>query len=98
MEEWFPGLLETTPYGDFMVRCRAPCIQCQPGHNHMFPLAELVKKAESCEEIECPNHTELVPLSLLAPDVVLGDLERKYRLEREELQLTERSVGGAWLH
>ena len=90
MEEWFPGLLETTPYGEFLVRCRAPCIQCPPGQKHMFSLAALVRQAECHDEIECPNHADLVPLALLAPDVVLADLERKYSLQREELQLTER--------
>lgn len=90
MEEWFPGLLDTTPHGEWLVQCRVPCIHCPANDPYMFYFDELLNQAKMSDEIECPNHPEPVHLLLLAPDVMLGDLERKYMLDETKLQLSER--------
>ncbi|ELU14390.1 hypothetical protein CAPTEDRAFT_224870 [Capitella teleta] len=85
IEEWFPGLLGVSPTGHSLVQCCAPCIQCPRLRPHVFSLNELLKQSETSDEIRCPKHDALVPLALLAPDAVFGDLERRYTLDVSEL-------------
>jgi hypothetical protein len=89
IDEWFPGLLEASPLGHWLLRHRAPCIQCPRENPHIFNLDELVKWSETSNEIRCPHHEDTVPLALLAPDVVLGDLEREFIIEQRDLILHE---------
>ena len=92
MEEWYPGLLDRMPSGESLVRQLIPCIQCSKSQRHQFTLCDLLGQIQISDEILCPNHEESVPLSLLAPDVNLSDLEPHHLVDCRRLHFEERSL------
>ncbi|XP_070559117.1 leucine-rich repeat serine/threonine-protein kinase 2-like isoform X2 [Ptychodera flava] len=89
IEEWFPGLCEIDPIlGRIPVQRLVPCPLCDGSHE--YTLEGLVEQSDSDDVIACPNLKKNIPLYNLAPDVVLGDLEDRFRLMYDQFNF-ERS-------
>ncbi|XP_071805537.1 leucine-rich repeat serine/threonine-protein kinase 2-like isoform X2 [Asterias amurensis] len=87
IEEWFPGLTEIDPLlGKTLVQRMVPCVLCEDSNIYQFNLNELIERSEVSDHIVCPNHEDmLVPLKLLAPDVMLSDLEDRFHIDPKQL-------------
>ncbi|XP_022097759.1 leucine-rich repeat serine/threonine-protein kinase 2-like isoform X2 [Acanthaster planci] len=93
IEEWFPGLTEMDPLqGKTLVQRMVPCVLCEENKNHQFMLDELIERSEVNDYIVCPNHMDMqVPLKLLAPDVMLADLDDRFHIDPKLLQFSPSS-------
>ncbi|XP_071486222.1 leucine-rich repeat serine/threonine-protein kinase 2-like [Diadema antillarum] len=108
IEEWFPGLCEFDPmHGRTLLQKLVPCILCNgkidPPYRHSID--DLMKQSEVSDTATCPNHpSKKVPIHILAPDVMLADLEDKFLIDpvklnfrqRQEMVLGEGSFGSVY--
>ncbi|XP_070559106.1 leucine-rich repeat serine/threonine-protein kinase 2-like [Ptychodera flava] len=94
IEEWYPGLCEHNVDASLPPRIQrlVPCPECQdqPDQIHYFTLEEIAQRSNEGDVITCPNKKEAISLNRLAPDVVLTDLEDKFKLKQDELKFDER--------
>ncbi|XP_044136143.1 leucine-rich repeat serine/threonine-protein kinase 2 isoform X1 [Bufo gargarizans] len=92
MEEWFPGLLETdiSGEGDTLLK-KWVLYSFDDGQEHKkILLSDLLLKAEEGDLLlnpEDPRST--IPISQIAPDIVLADLPRNIMLNNEELEFDQ---------
>ncbi|XP_064633559.1 leucine-rich repeat serine/threonine-protein kinase 2-like isoform X2 [Lineus longissimus] len=88
VEEWYPGLTEKDPMGDEAMQIRIPCPLCHEDP-HIYSLDELIDQAKLSESISCPNHDTEVSLHLLAPDVMLTDLEPRFHIDHSKFKFMQ---------
>ncbi|XP_075713367.1 leucine-rich repeat serine/threonine-protein kinase 2 [Rhinoderma darwinii] len=92
MEEWFPGLLETDISGEgetLLKKWVLYSFDDDQEHKKIL-LSDLLLKAEEGDLLvnsEDPRST--IPISQIAPDVVLADLPRNIMLNNEELEFDQ---------
>ncbi|XP_038069543.1 leucine-rich repeat serine/threonine-protein kinase 2-like isoform X2 [Patiria miniata] len=93
IEEWFPGLTEMDPLqGKTLVQRIVPCVLCEENKIYQFLLDDLIERSEDSDYIVCPNHVDMqVPLKLLAPDVMLADLDERFHIDPQQLHFTPSS-------
>ncbi|KAM9311733.1 leucine-rich repeat serine/threonine-protein kinase 2 [Gastrophryne carolinensis] len=94
MEEWFPGLLETDISGEGETLLKKWALYSfDDGEEHKrILLSDLQTKAEEGDLLvnsEDPRAT--IPISQIAPDIVLADLPRNIMLNSEELKFDQSS-------
>ncbi|XP_075455857.1 leucine-rich repeat serine/threonine-protein kinase 2 isoform X2 [Ascaphus truei] len=92
MEEWFPGLLESDVCveGETLLK-KWVLYSFEDGQEHQkILLSELLKKAEEGDLLVNPEDPKsTIPISQIAPDLVLADLPRNIMLNNEELEFDE---------
>ncbi|XP_053318521.1 leucine-rich repeat serine/threonine-protein kinase 2 isoform X2 [Spea bombifrons] len=92
MEEWFPGLLETDICGESETLLKKWVLYsfCDGQEHKKILLTDLLVKAEEGDLLinpEDPRST--VPISQIAPDLVLADLPRNIMLNSEDLEFDQ---------
>ncbi|XP_066448013.1 leucine-rich repeat serine/threonine-protein kinase 2 isoform X2 [Eleutherodactylus coqui] len=92
MEEWFPGLLEIDISGEGETLLKKWVLYSfDDGQEHKkIQLSDLLVKAEEDDLLvnqEDPRST--IPISQIAPDIVLADLPRSIMLNKEELEFDQ---------
>ena len=60
-----------------------------PGEPYSFPMRELQSLSMKEDSVMCPQHGEEVALVMLAPDIVIGDLDSSFHIPRHQLVLNE---------
>ncbi|XP_069115691.1 leucine-rich repeat serine/threonine-protein kinase 2-like isoform X2 [Argopecten irradians] len=91
VEEWYPGLTSLDPIqGRELLVQHVPCTGCTdveiPKH---FLLDDLLDYTKHGMEIYCDVHKGYVPLSKLAPDIVLNDLKPELQVDHSEFEFDE---------
>ncbi|KAM8973231.1 leucine-rich repeat serine/threonine-protein kinase 2 isoform 2-T2 [Pelodytes ibericus] len=92
MEEWFPGLLETDICGESDTLLKKWVLYSfDDGQEHTkILLSDLLVKAEEGDLLINPeDHRSTIPISQIAPDLVLADLPRNIMLSNEELEFDQ---------
>ncbi|XP_072003229.1 leucine-rich repeat serine/threonine-protein kinase 2 isoform X2 [Engystomops pustulosus] len=92
MEEWFPGLLETDISGDGETLLKKWVLYSfDDGQEHKkILLSDLLVKAEEGDLLMNPEDPRsTIPISQIAPDIVLADLPRNIMLNSEELEFDQ---------
>ncbi|KAK7816992.1 hypothetical protein U0070_014335 [Myodes glareolus] len=92
MEEWFPGLLEIDICGEGETLLKKWALYSfNDGEDHQkILLDDLMKKAEEGDLLINPDQPRLtVPISQIAPDLILADLPRNIMLNSDELEFEE---------
>ncbi|XP_063119437.1 leucine-rich repeat serine/threonine-protein kinase 2 isoform X1 [Rattus norvegicus] len=92
MEEWFPGLLEIDICGEGETLLKKWALYSfNDGEEHQkILLDELMKKAEEGDLLINPDQPRLtIPISQIAPDLILADLPRNIMLNNDELEFEE---------
>ncbi|XP_072257734.1 leucine-rich repeat serine/threonine-protein kinase 2 isoform X1 [Pyxicephalus adspersus] len=92
MEEWFPGLLETDISGEGETLLKKWVLYSfDDGQEHKkILLSDLQTKAEEGDLLVNPEDPRsTIPISQIAPDLVLADLPRNIMLNCEELQFEQ---------
>ncbi|CAH2275810.1 leucine-rich repeat serine threonine- kinase 2 isoform X1 [Pelobates cultripes] len=92
MEEWFPGLLETDICGESETLLKKWVLYSfDDGQEHKkILLSDLLVKAEEGDLMVNPDdHRSTIPISQIAPDLVLADLPRNIMLTNEELEFDQ---------
>lgn len=92
MEEWFPGLLETdiSAEGETLLK-KWVLYSFDDGQEHKkILLSDLLLKAEDGDLLVNPEDPRFtIPISQIAPDIVLADLPRNIMLNNEELEFDQ---------
>ncbi|XP_021092171.1 leucine-rich repeat serine/threonine-protein kinase 2 [Heterocephalus glaber] len=92
MEEWFPGLLEIDICGEGETLLKKWALYSfNDGEEHQkILLDELMKKAEEGDLLVNPDQPRLtIPISQIAPDLILADLPRNIMLNNDELEFEQ---------
>ncbi|XP_073475784.1 leucine-rich repeat serine/threonine-protein kinase 2 isoform X2 [Aquarana catesbeiana] len=92
MEEWFPGLLETDISGECETLLKKWALYSfDDGQEHKkILLSDLQAKAEEGDLLVNPEDPRsTIPISQIAPDLVLADLPRNIMLNSEELKFEQ---------
>ncbi|KAL1767452.1 leucine-rich repeat serine serine/threonine-protein kinase 2 [Sigmodon hispidus] len=92
MEEWFPGLLEIDICGEGETLLKKWALYSfNDGEEHQkILLDDLMKKAEEGDLLINPDQPRLtIPISQIAPDLILADLPRNIMLNNDELEFEE---------
>nr|XP_004611372.1 unnamed protein product [Sorex araneus] len=92
MEEWFPGLLEIDICGEGETLLKKWALYSfNDGEEHQkILLDDLMKKAEQGDLLINPDHPKLtIPISQIAPDLILADLPRNIMLNNDELEFEQ---------
>ncbi|KAM5172793.1 leucine-rich repeat serine/threonine-protein kinase 2 [Mantella aurantiaca] len=92
MEEWFPGLLETDISGEGETLLKKWVLYSfDDGQQHKkILLSDLQAKAEEGDLLVNPEDPRsTIPISQIAPDLVLADLPRNIMLNSEELKFEQ---------
>lgn len=92
MEEWFPGLLEIDICGEGETLLKKWALYSfNDGEEHQkILLDDLMKKAEQGDLLISPDHPKLtIPISQIAPDLILADLPRNIMLNNDELHFEQ---------
>ncbi|KAL5013850.1 hypothetical protein ScPMuIL_008120, partial [Solemya velum] len=92
IEEWYPGLTTIDPLlGHELLEKIIPCPFC-PGpdlSSYLFRVDDLIALTENNIEVTCPHHGQSVPISVLAPDLVMKDLESALQLRSDSFYMSE---------
>ncbi|XP_058414487.1 leucine-rich repeat serine/threonine-protein kinase 2 isoform X2 [Diceros bicornis minor] len=89
MEEWFPGLLEIDICGEGETLLKKWALYSfNDGEEHQkILLDDLMKKAEEGDLLVNPDQPRLtIPISQIAPDLILADLPRNIMLNNDGLE------------
>ncbi|XP_006888261.1 PREDICTED: leucine-rich repeat serine/threonine-protein kinase 2 [Elephantulus edwardii] len=92
MEEWFPGLLEIDICGEGETLLKKWALYSfNDGEEHKkILLDDLMKKAEEGDLLINPDQPRLtIPISQIAPDLILADLPRNIMLNSDELEFEQ---------
>ncbi|XP_053413257.1 leucine-rich repeat serine/threonine-protein kinase 2 [Nycticebus coucang] len=92
MEEWFPGLLEIDICGEGETLLKKWALYSfNDGEEHQkILLDDLMKKAEEGDLLVSPDQPRLtIPISQIAPDLILADLPRNIMLNNDELEFEQ---------
>ncbi|KAF3816206.1 hypothetical protein GH733_014379, partial [Mirounga leonina] len=92
MEEWFPGLLEIDICGEGETLLKKWALYSfNDGEEHQkILLDDLTKKAEEGDLLINPDQPRLtIPISQIAPDLILADLPRNIMLNNDELEFEQ---------
>uniref|UniRef100_A0A5F8AQA8 Leucine-rich repeat serine/threonine-protein kinase 2 n=1 Tax=Macaca mulatta TaxID=9544 RepID=A0A5F8AQA8_MACMU len=92
MEEWFPGLLEIDICGEGETLLKKWALYSfNDGEEHQkILLDDLMKKAEEGDLLVNPDQPRLtIPISQIAPDLILADLPRNIMLNNDELEFEQ---------
>ncbi|XP_049738788.1 leucine-rich repeat serine/threonine-protein kinase 2 isoform X6 [Elephas maximus indicus] len=92
MEEWFPGLLEIDICGEGETLLKKWALYSfNDGEEHQkILLDDLMKKAEEGDLLINPDQPRLtIPISQIAPDLILADLPRNIMLNSDELEFEQ---------
>ncbi|XP_045152323.1 leucine-rich repeat serine/threonine-protein kinase 2, partial [Echinops telfairi] len=92
MEEWFPGLLEIDICGEGETLLKKWALYSfNDGEEHQkILLDDLMKKAEEGDLLINPDEPRLtIPISQIAPDLILADLPRNIMLNSDELEFEQ---------
>ncbi|XP_027391494.1 leucine-rich repeat serine/threonine-protein kinase 2-like [Bos indicus x Bos taurus] len=92
MEEWFPGLLEIDICGEGETLLKKWALYSfNDGEEHQKILLDhLMKKAEEGDLLVNPDQPRLtIPISQIAPDLILADLPRNIMLNNDELEFEQ---------
>ncbi|ELK07161.1 Leucine-rich repeat serine/threonine-protein kinase 2 [Pteropus alecto] len=92
MEEWFPGLLEIDICGEGETLLKKWALYSfNDGEEHQkILLDDLIKKAEEGDLLVNPHQPRLtIPISQIAPDLILADLPRNIMLNSDELEFEQ---------
>ncbi|KAB1269399.1 Leucine-rich repeat serine/threonine-protein kinase 2 [Camelus dromedarius] len=92
MEEWFPGLLEIDICGEGETLLKKWALYSfNDGEEHQkILLDDLMKKAEEGDLLINPDQPRLtIPISQIAPDLILADLPRSIMLNNDELEFEQ---------
>ncbi|XP_007941343.1 leucine-rich repeat serine/threonine-protein kinase 2 [Orycteropus afer afer] len=92
MEEWFPGLLEIDICGEGETLLKKWALYSfNDGEEHQkILLDDLMKKAEEGDLLINPDQPRLtIPISQIAPDLILADLPRNIMLNSGELEFEQ---------
>ncbi|XP_032104231.1 leucine-rich repeat serine/threonine-protein kinase 2 isoform X6 [Sapajus apella] len=92
MEEWFPGLLEIDICGEGETLLKKWALYSfNDGEEHKkILLDDLMKKAEEGDLLVNPDQPRLtIPISQIAPDLILADLPRNIMLNNDELEFEQ---------
>ncbi|XP_048222335.1 leucine-rich repeat serine/threonine-protein kinase 2 isoform X5 [Perognathus longimembris pacificus] len=92
MEEWFPGLLEIDICGEGETLLKKWALYSfNDGEDHQkILLDDLMKKAEEGDLLVNPDQPRLtIPISQIAPDLILADLPRNIMLNNDELEFEQ---------
>uniref|UniRef100_A0A2K6GEA9 non-specific serine/threonine protein kinase n=1 Tax=Propithecus coquereli TaxID=379532 RepID=A0A2K6GEA9_PROCO len=101
MEEWFPGLLEIDICGEGETLLKKWALYSfNDGEEHQkILLDDLMKKAEEGDLLVNPDQPRLtIPISQIAPDLILADLPRNIMLNNDELEFEQASEFLLYLH
>ena len=90
IDEHYPGLLAIDPViQEPLLKIEIPCPECtEEGVKQRFNLNEILLESESSENILCPIHNGTLPIKLIAPDIVLWDVESSSAYSEEEVALS----------
>ncbi|XP_046571062.1 leucine-rich repeat serine/threonine-protein kinase 2-like [Haliotis rubra] len=92
IDEWYPGLTSIDPIlGRELLEKFVPCVKCKGPEPYKFVFEDLLRQSERSDVIKCPYHEDDVQLADLAPDVMLRDLEDKFHMDCDQLELKESS-------
>lgn len=89
MEEWFPGLLDVDVCGEGETLLKKWALYSfEDGEEHQkILLDDLLKKAEEGDLLIHPDQPKCtIPISQIAPDLILADLPRNIMLNNDELE------------
>uniref|UniRef100_A0A8C5KHR9 Leucine-rich repeat serine/threonine-protein kinase 2 n=1 Tax=Jaculus jaculus TaxID=51337 RepID=A0A8C5KHR9_JACJA len=92
MEEWFPGLLEIDICGEGETLLKKWALYSfNDGEEHQkILLDDLMKKAEEGDLLVNPDQPRFtIPISQIAPDLILADLPRNIMLNNDELEFEQ---------
>ncbi|XP_059967807.1 leucine-rich repeat serine/threonine-protein kinase 2 isoform X4 [Mesoplodon densirostris] len=92
MEEWFPGLLEIDICGEGETLLKKWALYSfNDGEEHQKILLDnLMKKVEEGDLLVNPDQPRLtIPISQIAPDLILADLPRNIMLNNDELEFEQ---------
>ncbi|XP_036152931.1 leucine-rich repeat serine/threonine-protein kinase 2 isoform X1 [Myotis myotis] len=92
MEEWFPGLLEIDICGEGETLLKKWALYSfNDGEEHeKILLDDLMKKAEEGDLLVNPDQPRLtLPISQIAPDLILADLPRNIMLNSDKLEFEQ---------
>ncbi|XP_060085692.1 leucine-rich repeat serine/threonine-protein kinase 2-like [Ylistrum balloti] len=91
VEEWYPGLTSLDPVqGRELLVQHVPCTGCTnvDAQKH-FLLDDLLDQTKNGLEIFCDVHMGYVPLSELAPDIILNDLKPELQVDHSVFEFSE---------
>ncbi|XP_041348341.1 leucine-rich repeat serine/threonine-protein kinase 2-like isoform X2 [Gigantopelta aegis] len=90
IDEWYPGLTTLDPLkGRELLDKYVPCIRCDSSSPHEFQFHDLLNQSDmenTDDVIRCPVHGGDVLLAELAPDIMLLDVEERFRMNVDELE------------
>ncbi|XP_021358112.1 leucine-rich repeat serine/threonine-protein kinase 2-like [Mizuhopecten yessoensis] len=91
VEEWYPGLTSLDPVqGRELLVQHVPCIGCTDVDvQKHFLLDDLLDQTKSGMEIYCDVHKGYVPLSKLAPDIILNDVKPELQVDHSVFEFEE---------
>ncbi|XP_036108106.1 leucine-rich repeat serine/threonine-protein kinase 2 isoform X1 [Molossus molossus] len=92
MEEWFPGLLEIDYCGEGETLLKKWALYSfNDGEEHKkILLDDLMKKAEEGDLLVNPDQPRVtIPISQIAPDLILADLPRNIMLNSDKLEFKQ---------
>ncbi|XP_033759236.1 leucine-rich repeat serine/threonine-protein kinase 2-like isoform X1 [Pecten maximus] len=91
VEEWYPGLTSLDPVqGRELLVQLVPCTGCADEEDQKhFLLDDLLDQTKHGMEIYCDVHKGNVPLSELAPDIMLNDLKPELQVDQSKFEFDE---------
>lgn len=91
IKEWYPDLSLSDGI-EPRVRQYIPCVLCER-HGikpHRFSFVQCQRQSSQADNIPCPNHSGVdLSLHLVAPDVMLQDVDPQLLLSKDEIEFDE---------
>ncbi|KAH9504825.1 hypothetical protein Btru_062039 [Bulinus truncatus] len=90
IDEWYPGLVSVDPLlGRELLETFVPCTLCKAGEQYLFKVQDLLHHSENHSQIYCPEHKGMIDLVMLAPDIMLADVEPYFHLDLEQFEFND---------